>query len=59
MTLDDIDKRLEQIERNQELTMRMVQLILGELGLRKQIKELAEEMETGNGSNAPPPVGRE
>ena len=52
-TLDEIAKRLGHIEKNQEMTMKMVRLILEDLGLRKQISILETEMEAGNGSIPP------
>lgn len=55
--MDDIRRQLANIERNQELTMKMVRLILEELGLRKAIQQLDKEMEARNGSDAPPAVG--
>ncbi len=52
-TLDDIAKRLQDVQANQQLTMKMIRLILQELGLRKEIANLDAEMEASNGSLAP------
>lgn len=52
-TLDEVAKEVHLVRKNQELTMKMVRLILEELGLRKAITRLEEEMEEGHGSLAP------
>lgn len=58
-SITELNKRLENIERNQAVTMKMVRLILQELGIRKELHELDEEVEENNGSSSSAPVGTE
>lgn len=56
-SLTEIAERLANIERNQDLMMRMVRLMLTESGLRKEIIALDKEMEADNGSVPPDALG--
>lgn len=58
MTLEEkLDKALvavHRIEQTQQLTVRALKLIMTELGIRKKLIEISEELEAANGSDAPP-----
>lgn len=58
MTLEEkLDKALvavHRIEQTQQLTVRALKLIMTELGIRKKLIEISEELEAHNGSDAPP-----
>lgn len=51
--VDQAASAIHRIERQQELTIRALQLIMEELGIRAKLVEIAEMLETRNGSDAP------
>jgi hypothetical protein len=57
VTKKTTEQRLDNLERNQEVTIKLLQLILLELGIRKDITEVAKELEARNGSDPPASVG--
>lgn len=50
---------LRRVELQNKLHYRALQLIFQELGIRKELHEIAKEMEETNGSDAPPAMGSE
>ena len=57
--IDSVLAALQRVERQNKLHYRALQLIFQEIGIRKELHKVAEELETDNGSDAPPAVGAE
>ena len=56
-TLHVIERRLKTLEVNQKMTVEGLQLILTELGIKRRLVEIAENLEAGDSTNPPPPLG--
>lgn len=51
-----MERRVTNVQTNQEVTIKLVKAILKELELRRDIEILEKEMEAANGADVPPRV---